>query len=109
MDALINYQEPAKTETFGQLYKMVQATEEFRNLTQKTQLRYNTSFEKFKDLHVTNITEISYTALQSVIDIMRREGYTKGKEVQKQYSTESIKYLRFVVNKIYKIAIRNNI
>ncbi|WP_394011270.1 hypothetical protein [Anaerococcus cruorum] len=105
MDALINYQEPAKTETFGQLYKIVQATEEFRNLTQKTQLRYNTSFEKFKDLHDTN-------ALQSVIDIIRREGYTKvvkGKEVQKQYSTESIKYLRFVVNKIYKIAIRNNI
>lgn len=91
---------------------MVQATEEFRNLTQKTQLRYNTSFEKFKDLHDTNTKEISYTALQSVIDIMRREGYTrvvKGKEVQKQYSTESIKYLRFVVNKIYKIAIRNNI
>lgn len=112
MDALINYQEPAKTETFGQLYKMVQSTEEFRNLTPKTQLRYNSSFDKFKDLHETNITDISYTDLQAVIDVMRREGYTKvvkGKEVHKQYSTESIKYLRFVVNKIYKIAIRNNI
>jgi putative uncharacterized protein (fragment) len=112
MDALINYQEPEKTETFKALYEKVKQTEEYRQLTRKTQLRYNTSFEKFKNLHNQNITDIVYTDLQEVIDDMRREGYTVticGQEKHKDYSTESIKYLRFVVNKIYKMAIQNNI
>ena len=112
MEALINYQEPEKTETFEELYKKVKQTKAFRDLTHKTKIRYDSAFEKFEAIHSLNITEITYTDLQEVIDQMVEEGYYKtvnGVYKHHEYSKGTIKYLKFVVNKIYTTAIRNNI
>lgn len=112
MDALINYQEPAKTETFEALYQKTKQTKAFRDLTHKTKIRYDSAYEKFEPIHSLNITEITYTDLQEVIDQMVEEGYYKmvnGEYQHQEYSKGTIKYLKFVVNKIYTTAIRNNI
>lgn len=112
MDALINYQEPAKTETFEALYQKTKQTKAFRDLTHKTRIRYNSAFEKFEPIHGLNITEITYTDLQEIIDQMEEEGYYKlinGEYKHQEYSKGTLKYLKFVVNKIYITAIRNNI
>ena len=112
MEALINYQEPAKTETFEDLYQKTKQTKAFRDLTHKTQIRYDSAFEKFEPIHNLNITEITYTDLQEIIDQMEEEGYHKvvnGENKHQEYSKGTLKYLKFVVNKIYTTAIRNNI
>lgn len=112
MDALINYQEPAKTETFEALYQKTKQTKAFRDLTHKTKIRYDSAFEKFEPIHSLNITEITYTDLQEIIDQMEEEGYYKtidGTYQHHEYSKGTLKYLKFVVNKIYTTAIRNNI
>ncbi|MBM0046663.1 site-specific integrase [Anaerococcus sp. mt242] len=112
MDALINYQDPAKTETFEALYQKTKQTKAFRDLTHKTKIRYDSAYEKFEPIHSLNITEITYTDLQEIIDQMDEEGYYKtinGEYRHQEYSKGTLKYLKFVVNKIYTTAIRNNI
>lgn len=112
MDALINYKDPAPMITFGQLYQKYTETNEYIKFPLNTQQRYQRAFERYDHLKNTNIHDITYSDLQDVIDQMELEGYYRyknGNLVRHDYSSSSLDRLKIMINKVYTLAIKNNI
>ena len=113
LDALINYKEPKPIITFAQLYDKYKSTTSYLKLIDKTQRRYETSFQRFEEIHEMNIHDIKYSDLQDVLDQMELEGYDKtlasGEIKHMDYSKSSIERLKHLVSKIYTIAIKNDL
>lgn len=112
LDALINYQEPKPIITFEELYDRYKATNSYKKLSDKTQRRYETSFQRFEEVHSMSIHDIKYSDLQDVLDQMELEGYDKtlesGEIKHMEYSKSSIERLKHLVSKVYTIAIKND-
>lgn len=111
LEALINYQEPAPRVTYADLYHMFKNTNEYQKLTTNSKNRYERAFEKFEPIHDKKITEIIYSDLQNIVDQVELEGYTQivdGQLVHQDYSKSHLDRLKVVTNKIYTLAIKNN-
>lgn len=111
-EALQNYKEPAPAITFKDLYIKYTESNDFKDKVQSTKNRYNLAFKRFETIHHKNISDITYSDIQDIIDKMEDEGYytTKnGKKVHEDYSKSSIERLKHLINKIYTLAIKNNI
>lgn len=103
MEALINYQEPEPTVTFGQLYQKYKETNEYKKFPKNTQQRYARAYERFEHLINTDIHDITYSDLQDVIDQMELEGYyqTKcGVLTRQDYSSSSLERLKIMINSL---------
>lgn len=111
-EALRNYKEPVKTDTFKALYMKFRNTNTFKNYSKNTQNRYDHSFERFQPFHDREIHTITYSELQEQIDQIALEGYTYQKDGQlfhEDYSKYSIGRLKHLLNKIFTLAIRDNL
>lgn len=111
MEALINYQEPAPEVTYKSLYQMFKNTNEYQKLTTNSKKRYERAFEKFEPIHDKNISDIIYSDLQDIVDQVELEGYNQiidGQLVHQEYSKSHLDRLKVVTNKIYTLAIKNN-
>ncbi|WP_299032432.1 site-specific integrase [uncultured Anaerococcus sp.] len=111
-DAIANYKEPIKTETFKDFYLKFRSSTAFKKYVKSTQNRYDRAFERFEDLYDREIHTIVYSELQAVIDQMELEGYTytkNGELIHEDYSKSSIERLKHCLNKIFLIALKDNI
>lgn len=111
MEALLNYKEAPPEVTFKALYEKYKNTNEFKKITKNSKNRYERAFEKFEPIHDKNITDIIYSDLQNIVDQVELEGYNQvidGQLVNQKYSKTHLDRLKVVTNKIYTMAIKNN-
>lgn len=113
LEALVNYKKPKPAVTFRDIYEKYKQSNEFLRVSSKTQRRYETSFDRFEEIHDVNIHEITYSDLQDVLDQMELDGYEKpignGEYKHMEYSNHSIKRLKILVSKIYQRAIKDDL
>ena len=112
-EALVNYTAPVDTKaTLKEIYDSYTDGLDFAGLSHKTQVKYNTGFSHYQDLHNIPIDQITRYDLQQVIDTRVVEGYDTvegGIEVHKEYSRATIRQLKTVMVKIYDHAIEKHI
>lgn len=112
-DALINYTKPiedkAKLKVVFESYK---DDLDYKGLSRKTQVKYNTNFNHFIDLHNKPINQIVQYDLQTVINDRIKNGYDEvvnGITVHKDYSKDTIRQLKTVMVKVYDHAIERGL
>lgn len=111
-EALLNYNGlDNKADKLIDIYNAYKQSKDFRDLTRKTQVKYDTAFSHFEQLHTQKIININRYQLQKVIDNKVEEGYytvENGKEVHKNYSKATIRQLKTTIVKVFEFAIDNN-
>lgn len=111
-EALKNYKEPVKTDTFAELYMRFRETKKYKNYTKSTQNRYDFAFGRLKKFHDREIHTILFSEMQEIIDNMEEEGYTyqkDGQTIHEYYTKDSLNRVKFCLNQVFKIAIKDNI
>ena len=75
-EALLNYNGlDNKADKLIDIYNAYKQSKDFRDLTRKTQVKYDTAFSHFEQLHTQKIININRYQLQKVIDNKVEEGY----------------------------------
>ena len=112
-EALVNYTAPVDDKmTLKEVYESYKLDPDYNNLIRKTQVKYNSNFMHYIDLHNTPINLINQYDLQTVINDKVKNGYDDvvgGKVVHKEYSKDTIRQLKTVMVKIYDHAIENGL
>lgn len=112
-EALVNYTAPVDDKaTLKEVYDSYKEDPDYLNLIRKTQVKYNSNFQHYIDLHNTPINLINQYDLQTVINDRVKNGYDEvvGNEtVHKNYSKDTIRQLKTVMVKIYDHAIENGL
>lgn len=109
LEALMVYTEPADNKaTLKEVYESYKQDPDYNNLIRKTQVKYNSNFNHYIDLHNTPINLIKQYDLQTVINDKVKNGYDEledGELVHKEYTKDTIRQLKTVMVKIYDHAI----
>lgn len=111
--ALISYNGlDKKSDKLIDVFNAYKKSKDFKDLSKKSQRKYNTSFSHFEHLQTRKIADITRYQLQQVIDERVNEGYdtvVKGKPVHKEYSKSTIRQLKTTMIKIFDFALLNDI
>lgn len=113
LESLLNYTAPADDKaTLLEVFQSYKDDLDYNDLSHKTQVKYNSNFEHFANLHHTPINQISQYDLQTVINDRVKNGYDEidqGKTIHKNYSKDTIRQLKTVLVKTYEHAIEKGI
>lgn len=111
-EALKSYEGIDDIKTFKEIYEAYKQTEDFKELTPRTQNRYEDAFLAYKPLWKKDIVQIKTMEMQACINQKEQAGYTVskgGKTIHKNYSKDSLERLKHVASKIYTFAMENEL
>lgn len=101
-----------KSDKLIDVFNAYKQSKDFKDLTKKSQVKYNTSFSHFEELQTRKINDITRYQLQQILDSKVDQGYEimeKGKEIHKEYSKSTIRHLKTTMVKIFDFALQNDI
>lgn len=111
--ALMNYNGlDKKSDKLIDVFNAYKESKDFKDLSKKSKVKYNTSFSHFEMLQTKKINDINRYQLQQVIDDKVDKGYiaiVNGKEVHKEYSKSTIRHLKTTMVKIFDFALQNDL
>ena len=111
-EALMSYNGlDKKQDKLIEIYNAYKTTKEYKDLSRKSQVKYDTAFKNFERLHGKKIGDITRYQLQQVIDEKVEKGYDTVEDgilVHKDYSRSTIRQLKTTIVKTFEFAIDNN-